>query len=268
MTKQAMNVYEWLKGHDVLEWLRPLWENSAWIMDNNGKLVQNKTTYPIDSPWVYHGDTSQYKCFLWSRIMFHTVSVRMPQLFADGKPFVPIGCQNCYKVVVKPRTVVELFGLDELQGSLDRPCKCGIEVRESVHGLYGGYFYNTGLKAGKQCYEKIRSKVKTDIPVILKRGCTEMEHTVGPSDQWKITDEQIAIEKLIEETVICPPERSVQPESVVHHVKLRWINFAYQNGDSSYLELSNGKPIAPDYVTYHHDVSANRITGKTGDSKT
>lgn len=252
-----ISMYEWLKGHDVLEWLKPLWDGGGWVLNKEGKLEINRSQVAIETPWVHHGHTGWAHCLLWSRIMFQAVSLRMSEFFADGKPFVPSGCQNCYKVVVRPKTLVQLFALDELEISLGRPSKCGIEVRDSVHGLYGGYFYNQGLEAGKECYAVIRKAVDNDVslgpqvPVILKRGCTEMEHTVGPSDKWEVTEEQKVVEDLINEWVISEKDLSEQPEPIVWRVKRKWIESAFAHGDSTYSKFTGGKPVTPGYITYH-----------------
>lgn len=252
-----LSMYEWLKGHDVMEWLKPLWDGGGWVMNKDGKLEQNRSQIAIDSPWVHHGQTGWAKCLLWSRVMFQVASMNMKNHFADGVPFVPSGCQNCYKVVVRPKTLEQLFALNELETELGLPSKCGIEVRDEVHGLYGGYFYNQGLDAGQECYEKVRAAIDKDaylgpkVKVILKRACTEMEHAVGPSDQWTVTEEQKVVEDLINEWITIADDQMEAPEAVVWRVKRKWIDFAYANGDETYLKFTGGKPITPSYVTYH-----------------
>lgn len=254
---EKISLYDWLKGHDILEWLRPLWDGGGWYLRKDGKIVPNRAMIAIDTPWVHHGHTQWAKCHIWSKVMFQVISLQMGKHFADGVPFVPSGCQGCYKVVVRPRTLVQLFALDELEKAMDRPSKCGIEVRQSVHGLYGGYFYNAGLEAGQECYAAVRAAVDKDnllgpnIPVILKRACTEMEHACGPSDQWEVTEEQKVVENLVNEWVDWESDQEDQPDAVVWRVKRTWIDFAFASGDSTYKQFTGGRPIVPAYVTYH-----------------
>lgn len=251
-----LSLYEWLKGHDALTWLEPLWASGNWFLNGDGKLEPMRTQVAIDTPWVHHNHIDRQDCFL-GNLIFNTVSKRMKEFFADGAPFVPSGCQNCFKVVVRPKTLLQLFALDELQEALGHPSKCGIEVRESVGGLYGGYFYNQGLEEGRECYEKVRQAIDTDrylgsiVPVILKRACTEMEHAVGPSDKWEITEEHEIMERIIIEHLVIEPDLKKQPDAVIWRTKRKWIEWAYAHGDVTYKHFTDDKPIIPEYITYH-----------------
>jgi hypothetical protein len=255
-----LSMYEWLKGHDILEWLRPLWDGGGWTLNKDGKVEMIRNMVAINTPWVHHGHTGWAKCMLWNNVMFRAVSQNIGKHFADMGPFVPSGCQNCFKVVVRPQTLIQLFALDELEIRLGRPSKCGIELRESVHGLYGGYFYNQGKDAGLECYREVRQAVDqdeglgSDVAVILKRSCTEMEHLVGPSDQWEISEEQKVVESLIEAWTVSEKDVSEQPEPVIWNVKRRWIEWAFAHGDETYKQVTGGKSIVPGYVTYHQGV--------------
>jgi len=251
--------YEWLMAHDIYTWLRPLLDSGGWIVQDNGKLKARQKQFAIETPWVHNGHAG-IDCFTWTNILFNIISMNMGKYFKGGKPFVPSGCQNCYKVVVRPKTLVQLFALDDLQKRLGRPSKCGIEVRSTVHGLYGGYFYNRGLENGEECYIAVREAVNNDpflgedVSVILKRGCTEMEHAVGPSDEWKITPAQETIERLVEEWVVSDTREVEQPDPLIWHIKRRWIEFAYMNGDVTYLKFTRGEPLYPPYVTFHDEL--------------
>jgi len=251
-----MVFYEWLKGHDVLTWLEPLWESGRWFMNSDGKLEAVRTQAALDTPWVHHGHLDKNNC-VFGQLVFNTISRKISQHFADMRPFVPSGCQNCYKVVVRPQNLIQLFALDDLQTNFGHPCKAGIELRPSVEGLYGGYFYNQGLEDGKACYVRVRAAIDAnphlgpEVPVILKRGCTEMEHETGPSDKWEVSEEQVIIENLVREWVVLAPDLDAQPEPIVWRTKRKWIEFARQNGDKTYKKFTGGKLIVPGYVTYH-----------------
>ncbi len=165
------------------------------------------------------------------------------------KPFVPSKCQECWKVVVRPKTLKELFKLLEVQKKLGIPSKCGIERREIVCGLYGGYFYNDSLEEGKECYRKV-SKV-VDMPVILKRGCTEFELACGDSRNWSLGNSEI--EGLVEKYVIKYDEDfQEQPLDVIGNIHQKWVEWAYQNGDETYKEFTRGKSLYEPPATYHH----------------
>jgi len=266
MTEEAYveSVYDHLKAYDIVKMLEPLLEGGNYNMRvEDGKMKAGKITLPKDTPWLHVKHSVGINCGLWHQITFNCIVPNLP----PEQKFVPRHCQQCWKVVVKPRTLQQLFNLHEMQKSLDLPSKCGIENRASVHGLYGGYFYNKGFEAGINCYNVVMLallKNKHLAPlvsevddsgrttrIILKRACTEFEHIVGDSSKWEVTKEQEFIEDLVDEYVINENLTLRQPEHLVWNIKRRWIEFAWQNGDPTYARYTAGKPLYPPYVTYH-----------------
>jgi len=248
-----MSIYTDLKNNNIIGLVQRLLK--AGIIkqrDSDGKLVP-VVSAQWDTPWVHVRQSYQSNCFLWKTIIFeHIVKVNLPK----DKWFVPVGCQDCWKVVVRPATLKQLFDLEKIERRMNVPSKCGIEIRPSVFGNYGGYFYNRGLENGLSRYREVRGAVdeyiSPDIPVLLKRGCTEMEHGVGPSDKWDITEEQVRIEKMVVERFVTDAQIIQQSEHAVGHVHQTWIEKAYQWGDPTVFEYLDGVPLYPDYVTYHH----------------
>lgn len=252
---EKQNYYKWLCGNDVFEWCKPLLEQAGWIWrESDGKIHAQLKPGVAETPWHHVKSDYRLKCGLWHQIMFDLVGSKLP----DGKQFVPSKCQQCFKVVVRPRSLRQLFALVDIQKSMGMPSKCGIERRQSVHGLYGGYFYNVGLPEGLERYNQVREAVDmhelmgTDVEVFLKRGCTEFEHACGDSDKWEITDYQIHVERLLERHLITDDVEITQPEKLIHHVHRRWIEYAYANGDKTYAEFTGGEPLYTPYKTYHH----------------
>jgi len=256
------NLYNELKAQNVVDLLRPVLENGRFsIRHSDGKFVEREGQLVKDTQWIHTGNGYGYECSHWHRLIFDVVSRKLK------KPFTPRNCQKCWKVAVKPRTLEQLFELLDIQKRLGIHCKCGIETRSSVHGLYGGYFYNKGKENGLKCYARIFNEFKENkilhpllreldednktTRIVLKRGCTEMEHFVGPSDKWEVTAEQNAIEDLIDTFVIKPSIELKQPPHIEWNVKQRWIEFAWQYGDPTYAKYTNGEPLYPKYVTYH-----------------
>jgi len=192
------------------------------------------------------------KCGLWHQVMFDVVFRHL------GKNWVPSKCQQCFKVVVRPKTLRQLFALLELQKRLNRPCKCGIERRETVHGLYGGYFYNWGLHEGRKCYDIVRQAVDEDkelgpdVPVLLKRACTEYELKCGDSDKWTVEPEQLEVEAQLERWLVDDDYEHRQAEKLVHNVHRKWIEWAFANGDKTFADFTDGEPLYPEYITYQH----------------
>jgi hypothetical protein len=134
--------------------------------------------------------------------------------------------------VVKPRTLDELIELERVMLELGYPGKCGCETRTYVQGLYGGYFYNRGLEEGIARCEEVRNRVDPEIPVYLKRGCTEFEINHGPSDKWEVTDAQREIEGEIDKQIYISPIPAPQTPEDVARVYGLWRTLAWKFDDT------------------------------------
>ncbi len=242
------NFYDDLRNQDLIEMMGPAVANGTYRVQLDGKLKAD-TGMTSESPWHHVNFIEGINCELWHQIMFDIVGQK------TGK-FIPKACQECWKVVVRPRTLKELFTLLDVQLRLDLPSKCGIERRASVSGLYGGYFYTESLKQGLERYEQVRAEVdqhlSPDVEVRLKRACTEFELAFPDSRTWSVKDWQLPVEALTEAFITQDNLTMKQPPMVLVHVHRRWIEWAYQNGDVTYLEYTGGKPLYPPATTYHH----------------
>ena len=160
-------------------------------------------------------------------------------------------------------TVEQLFNLFELQKKLEHPSKCGLEIREFVHGNYGGYFYNRSKEDGLKCYEKVRAAVdqhvSPDASVILKCSCSEYEQELGPPADWEITDYQREIEDWLTQNVVIPDNVFSQPIMVQAWIMRRWLHHAYSVGDGTYKKFTNGEPLAREIKTYHEELSHGKM---------
>jgi len=239
-----MNYYLELAKKDLIEKFKSEFEKGAFFLRNDGKITQT-TRLMHSTPWIHTRRAPNRNCGL-----YHTY-------FEKLKGMIHSTCQSCWKVVVAPRTLIELHKLLELQKVLNIPSKCGIEKRDTVGRLYGGYFYNDSLEEGKECYKIVRSNVdlnlSPEVSVILKRGCTEFELGTGPSDKWEVTEEQKALEYLLLDLVAVDINLSPQPEHLKDSIFRTWIHWAYSNGDPTYLEYTGGPLFRPP-VTYHEEV--------------
>ena len=177
-------------------------------------------------------------------------------------PTAPLGfihshCHSCWKVVVRPKTVVELMQLCDLQTKIKHPAKCGIEVRSFVPALYGGYFYNRSKEAGIACLKmvkrEVRKKINPNMKVMLKRGCTEFEMRFGASDKWVVQTGQIKFEKGFDEVYAKDSVKdTTMPTYLKSHIKTKWLKWAANHQDMTYKEFTNGVSLIgePDYVEY------------------
>jgi hypothetical protein len=238
--------YHDISKTDVLFKFGPLINQGQFFIRDDGKL-DRKTKLSHDTPWIHTRQAPNRNCGLYH--VYH-------ELFG----FVHSRCQECWKVVVRPRTLVELHKLLLMQQTVEYPCKCGAERRDTVCGLYGGYFYNDSKAEGLECYKDVRSQVDTlmspDVVVLLKRGCTEFEigGKGGPSDTWEVSEDQRKMELLLDDVIVQDVIKIPQPDHLKENVFRSWIHWAYAGGDLTYKEFTRGEPLFPQYVTYHQEV--------------
>jgi hypothetical protein len=229
---------------DVMGTLDKVADHQGWYWKaSTGILTIQHPTIEIKSPWTYINPPERGWCGIWHDIMFDYFNI------------IPAFCMECWKVVVVPRTVVELYKLHALMLELGLNGKCGIEDRPIVERNYGAYFYNHSLDQAVDCWHVVRNEVSKriheDIHVIIKRGCTEFERKKGPSDQWEMPFDQASHEKKILQHVQEPSKIVKQPDDLVTHIKETWIRFAASRSDMTYLELTEGRRLYPEPVTYH-----------------
>jgi len=247
-----MGFYEKLDEKDFLKRAFSLLENGNYRISADTGLITVDEHIAWNLPWIIIKHPEGMNCRLQHNILFNLYKKDL------GQP--PIRCQECWKVVVRPNTIVQLFDLMALMEHNFKPMdelygfKCGIERREYVNGLYGGYFYNKSLDEGKVAYNIVKDVISKelgdDVSVILKRACTEFEQEFGASDKWFISDEQRTNEKTI--LSLFDPGRAPQPQPnfVKIPIMKSWIRWACMCGDKTYLELVD-EPLHAKYVSYH-----------------
>lgn len=240
-----------LTKKDLLTKLKPLITNRGFKIRPDGKFTTSPSEPSIqwNSPWVHQYQDGSKDCYKWHNVFFNTYGL------------TPTACKNCWKVVVMPRTLVELFDLYELQKELDHPCKCGIELRETDERNYGGYFYNNSFESGKKCWEMVREavsdKISPDINVTLKCACTEFEIKNGPVQEYEPTESQLELEYFMEEYTTFNDTKFIQPDYLVAHIMLSWIHRAVKIGDMTYKTFTDGNPLVKKLKTYHDEEKEN-----------
>lgn len=226
---------------DIIGHLRPLFEKGACYVREDGKIgITGKNASRV--PWIYitpEGGVEE------EHNRKATCMVCMDIKFKYYK-FVPIRCHACWKVVVRPRTLSELFALHELQKELGLWSKAGIEERPYVPANYSGYFYNDTLDKARQCKvvveRRIAADISPDIPIFIQRGCTEYEK-VFPERSWRIPQGQKEFEAELDALLVVEVNRINPPDYVVRNTKRQWVEFAFQRGDATYLEFTHNRPL-------------------------
>ena len=90
-------------------------------------------------------------------------------------------CFDCYKISIKPRTVVELLKLTILFNKLpladDNTRKCFVDTRPYTKSTYTGLIYFQSLQDAKDSLkpvtEAVAEQISSNIELSIKRGCSE-----------------------------------------------------------------------------------------------
>jgi hypothetical protein len=230
--------------YDLPTQLAPLFAQGYHI-DHATGMITKRTAGGWDTPWIYVKSIDSKKCNIDHNIKFNTYK------------FIPPRCLQCWKVVATPNTFEQLMKLYEVECGMDVPCKCGIEVRDYTAKSYGGYFYNSSFEEGRERYEQVRKAmddhVGKDVPVLLKRGCTEFEFKSGiPAPMWHMTKEAEKVNEIVDLYVDDTPiHNGRQTRFQKAHVFKRWMMWAHSRGDFSYTPWNGGERLVGDYVTFH-----------------
>lgn len=174
---------------------------------------------------------------------------------------IPKYCFNCYKVVINPRNVVELFKLMSVFEKIDLPNdntrKCTIETRANIPGTYKGFIYCIGIEEGNDVLERahrvVSEEISAKIPVTLKRGCSEyalaypgyekVDQGAGAMEfknEWQ-KYEDLAEEKIMFDNTQPAVGKTFNRPGITAqdaHVMHAWLTYAASIGDLSYMKIS------------------------------
>ena len=191
------------------------------------------------SSWVLTNVGNIGPCYIYKNEFFNKLD------------YIHSYCRECYKLVARPKTVMDLLAILNLQFEMNVPSKCGIELRMSVHGNYGGYWYCRGLEEGRERWQEVRELVPNHIKVILKRYCTEFELGRGPSNKTPdATEKELEFERGVMEELEVEERQITDLKNRIPIVE-GWIRQAHSRGDETYLEANHGEELYPACVTYH-----------------
>lgn len=193
--------------------------------------------------WIPAVAGPPYECQFLRRFLFQN---------AYARSAVPYGCRECYKVKVVPRTLRQLVAAWHSAKRIDCPSKWGVDLNNRCsQDVYAGYFYVTGLEAARVLYKVAREafdadpKLGPDVSMRIKRGCSEYEAAVGPSDRYEFSPEMAELE-----TYLKTRFQKQRTENDVYYALGHWIDVAFCIGDNTYLDFTGGKPLRPKSVSY------------------
>lgn len=253
---ESMNKYQRLSASNILAPIIHRIKAGAFEISVDHKIHLDGSILP-ERPWLAHMPDLERLCGKWKEIYFTYYSI------------IPEGCRNCWKIMFKPATVTELFQLRDLQASMDISSKCGIETRGFTgnRGGYAAFWYvplNAGLKGAREMHSLIDAKIQARFGregkrvVNLKRGCTEMENytlkmlNVG-SNKWDEIAKKMSMnekEALLETIFVDPPIVTNAPGFCDINTEQLFLDFAFENGDLTYLEHTGGIPHMDPLVFY------------------
>ena len=219
---------------DAITYLSELINKNFLTVDAATGKIYPTLRVDINSPW-YFIKPPTIDCFRHHKILF------------DACKILPTRCAECWKVVVAPRTLRDMWKWREKMIEMDLDSKLGIETRDYVGRLYGSYFYNHGKEAGGECLKKVLAAVEESgievVPMhgqkaILKRGCTEIERLFGASDEWEkhLDPESRKIEETINNWLLTP-EAMPRCEPLQLRTYRIWVEWAYKNQDPTYADF-------------------------------
>ena len=151
------------------------------------------------------------------------------------------------------RTLRELVAAWQIGKRIECRSKWGIDLNNPYsQNVYAGYFYTNGLDAARTLFKIVRQtvnedpKLGPDIPMTIKRGCSEYEAMVGPSDRYdEFTPEMAELEAYL--------KYRFRQRKAVHRgsmVAAHWIETAFRIGDDTYLDFTDGKRLRKKTMTY------------------
>jgi hypothetical protein len=108
--------------------------------------------------------------------------------------------------------------------------------------IYAGYFYTSELEGARAIHRVVRQLIDAhpllgpDVATSIKRGCSEFEDALGPSDTYSFAPELEELEHHLRKQF-----RSHKPSRLPPVPMAYWIDVAFRMGDDTYLDFTQGK---------------------------
>jgi hypothetical protein len=236
-----------ITDHDVVQYFRqpprriPIHVTDAKLSGNDRQIFRG-------IQWSLWKDVHSYGCS------------RHFEIFNKHK-VIPKYCFDCYKVLIAPRNVLELFKLlmifEKRVLPINNTRKCMVEERDFCSGAYKGYVYCRGIEEASEVLKIVRMAVTEDISpqvsVAIKHGCSEYEvaypefaqteqsRAMQYNEDWQkyeeAVDNDIALNGM--SNVDIPGVNATQltytPKEIL--AMQYWTRYAATIGDTSYIKI-------------------------------
>jgi len=194
------------------------------------KPKQDQPQKILGFPWVFSGeDGGKMICPLWQTLYWNVFQI------------IPSHCiSSCWKVVIIPNSVKELFEANQFLDDYNLTSKTGLDMRPYTFGMYKAFIYCDNEKTAGT-YEKHAKGELTGCRIFKKKGCTEFENKAR-SDTWEPGQYQHLFEKALQQDVDHGYfgfgkerlEKFYQPPWGKDIIKLHWAQSAYASGDPNW----------------------------------
>uniref|UniRef100_A0A6M3LB27 Uncharacterized protein n=1 Tax=viral metagenome TaxID=1070528 RepID=A0A6M3LB27_9ZZZZ len=243
-----VKLYEQAVRGDLISPVRD-WLDRGLITINEKHQFESHQAYAVQAPWIIVRPAPDRACMKWFDVYW------------EKYRHLPKGCRGCWKVVAKVKTLEETWKVYQLQQKLDLPSKCGMDRREWTPSIWASFWYapiQGGLEGARALWKRVSDAVHSecgpDIPVILKRACTEMEAGIGPSDQWSaMTEGQEQFEKLLDSMWQDPVPQTSTPLCIRMHYLSKWVRWAWAHADPTVGKFIS-RPLMEPLVEYQTSV--------------
>jgi hypothetical protein len=240
--------------------LERMLSSGAWkIHPDKGLIVPTREAMDANANWLFFGTQTLLRdCRLWHGGWFNHFN-----------QFVCEFCKlRCYKIVVKVRDFMEaiqfhnlMLSLPYIEGDLVTfSGKVGMDERYYTDSIFNGFIYCDGLVDAQMKYHRVRRLIDEhllegeNIPIIIKRSCTEFEKAHGPTDApfWQsMTQEELDFQRHLEDIFISELSCSRQPDWLKNKIIAKLARWANTCGDKSWAEYFGSDYLTMKAVTYH-----------------
>jgi hypothetical protein len=171
---------------------------------------------------------------------------------------LPYSCRDCYKIRVAVRSLRALMAVKALAEATKFSTKSGPEVDNPYNrNIYSTCIYFESLEDAHDTHAALRQQIDAhpdlgpDVDMIIKRGCSNYERAMGPSDQYRVDPELAPVEAwLAERYVNDRPPNKMSKQTINALRMLDLIAIAFRIGDETYKDFTDGQPIYPSAVNY------------------